>query len=73
MNAGIHSCASPERVNKMSSAVILQIEVSIHTNLQDRSNYIPEGKKNGPVVLPDMILHCFVAASNIVSNVIGVF
>jgi hypothetical protein len=29
-------------------------------------------KKNEPVVLPDMILHCLGAASNIVSNVIGV-
>ena len=57
----------------MSSPVILQVEVSQNGHLKDRSNYILEGKKNGPVVRPDMILHCFDAASNIVSNVIGVF
>jgi hypothetical protein len=56
----------------MSSPAILQIEVSKHTHLKDRSNYILEGEKNGPVVLPDVILHCFGVASNIVNNVIGV-
>jgi hypothetical protein len=57
----------------MLRPAILQNEVSQNSHLKDRSNHILEGKKNGPVVLPDMILHCFGAASNIVSNVIGVF
>ena len=56
----------------MSRPAVLQNEVSQNSHLKVRSNYVLEGKKNGPVVLPDMILHCFGAASNIVSNVIGV-
>jgi hypothetical protein len=51
----------------------LQTEVSQLSHLKDSSNYILEGKKNGPVVLPDMILHSFGAVSNNVRNVIGVF
>jgi len=56
----------------MSRPAVLQNEVSQNNHLKDRNYYILEGKKNGPFVLPDMILRCFGAASNFVSNVIGV-
>jgi hypothetical protein len=51
----------------------VQTEVFQLSHLKDSSNYILQGKKNGPVVLPDMILCSFGAATNNVRKVIGVF
>jgi len=56
----------------MLRPAVLQNEISRNSHLKGRNYYILEGKKNGPFVLPDMILCCFGAASNFVSNVTGV-